>query len=43
MKISLAVFALINNVSAELGVWNDTAYCGPGTDIAYIENTMFSL
>merc|ERR1712086_904501 len=43
MRISFAIFALINNVSSEVGVWDDTAYCVPGTELATIENTMFSL
>ena len=48
MKLSIVILALINEASAELGVWNTNGYCdsyyfGEATEISTIENTMFSL
>ena len=43
MKISFAVFALINNISAELGTWDSAGYCAPGYELDTLSNTEFSL
>lgn len=44
MRISIAIFALINNSSADVGVWDDTAFCTAANSvISTIPNSQFTL